>query len=145
MPKLLITRKTGWGAAYELDGVVGKGARNNPDDVAIVSMMIARIQREKFMFGSVTVMPTRVATPALCDAILAFQKKIQERQNAYFPVDGLVGPFGGVTVPDRKTLYYLHLEMLGIRTTGSTLWLGWPGSLFEGFEDFTPKSLCSGI
>jgi hypothetical protein len=144
MPKLLITRKMGWNVFWDLDGIVGRGGRNAPDDVAIVSMMLARIQRERFSFGS-PILPTRMCDQRVCEAIRAFQEMVKKRQFPGFPADGLVGPIGKEVVPDRKTLFYLHVELLGRQAAGSTLWEGWPGSLFAGFEDLMPKSVLSGI
>jgi hypothetical protein len=132
MPKLLITRRTGWNIFIELDGAVGKRGPNYADDVLVVSLMLAKIQRAVRTFGSTPVLPTRVCDGKIQKAIEEFQQYIQKRyQPPRMVCDGVVDPVGNALDYTERTLGWLHNEVMDQSKGNNTFIKEWPGSLFD--------------
>ncbi len=132
MPKLLITRKMGWNIFIDLDGAVGKRGPNLGDDVLVVSLFLAQIQRSIRSFGKTPVMPTRAYSAQLQKAIDEFQAYIKQRYKPLRLVcDGNVDPIGTASMPFDRTLGWLHNEMMDQGKTNNTFIQNWPASFFE--------------
>lgn len=140
MPKLLITQKTGWNVFIELDGAVGRRGPNNSDDVLVVSVMLAHIQRAVRSFGPTQVLPRHSCDPNLIKAIEEYQRSLKEVLHADHVVcDGVIDPMGDKVIPFDRALGHMHNEVLGGPGGGNTVRLGWPGALFAMYGASIPK------